>query len=72
MKRVVYTCLFGRAGQLNDFEDERHDIDFICFTDASGVPLQFLEADGSAQANVEESAAGSLAACRRVPKAAAK
>lgn len=33
MKRVVYTCLFGHSEQFNDFEYERGDIDFICFTD---------------------------------------
>jgi|SRR5437667_1772993 len=33
MKRVVYTCLFGHSEQFNDFQYERDDIDFICFTD---------------------------------------
>lgn len=32
-KRVVYTCLFGHSELFNDFEYERDDIDFICFTD---------------------------------------
>ena len=32
-KRVVYTCLFGHSELFNDFEYERDDIDFVCFTD---------------------------------------
>lgn len=33
MRRVVYTCLFGHSELFNDFQYQRDDIDFICFTD---------------------------------------
>ncbi len=41
MRRVVYTCLFGHSELFNDFEYERDDIDFICFTDDSELRSDF-------------------------------
>jgi len=43
MKRVVYTCLFGHSELFNDFEYQRDDIDFICFTDDPELRSDFWE-----------------------------
>ena len=41
MKRVVYKCLFGHSELLNDFECDRSDIDFVCFTDDPDLRSDF-------------------------------
>ena len=41
MKRAVYTCLFGYSELFNDFQYQRDDIDFICFTDDPDLRSDF-------------------------------
>jgi Protein of unknown function (DUF616) len=43
MRRVVYKCLFGHSELFNDFEYERGDVDFVCFTDDPDLRSSFWE-----------------------------